>query len=229
MSNSVIEFHTSPELINRIPHPFPANRGVPDWLKNMPADASTGLPAEPVVPTVKRCPPFLEAITCGYILPLAAEVVLTATPQGLHARTIGLDVPLLSAHHAAQYAGSPFARAPLVKVHNPWIVRTPPGYSSLFLPPLNRFLGPLSPLCGVVETDTYYREVHFPSICSIAPGATVRLPSGMPVVQVIPFRRDAWTSNLAPWDLVMRAAEIHANEADPSSYRVRNWNKKSYT
>ena len=94
-----IEFHAPAAAFDRIPHPTPASRHVPDWFKQMPTDYSDG-------GTLKRCPPFLEAMTAGYIIPLpddlGLEVDSTGQFQAYSPR------PVVSGHFPDQYKGSPF-------------------------------------------------------------------------------------------------------------------------
>src|SRR2546421_6325607 len=78
----LIEFHTSPQLRERIPHPYPASHHVPEWMKQMPADFEQG-------GTLKRCPPFLAAMTAGYIIPAPADAKLIMQQDGtLEARAV---------------------------------------------------------------------------------------------------------------------------------------------
>jgi hypothetical protein len=57
------------------------------------------------------------------------------------------------------------------------------------VPPLNRHGGPIEPLAGVVDTDTYASEIHFPFLATAGDGLYT-VERGTPLVQVIPFRRD---------------------------------------
>jgi hypothetical protein len=75
-----------------------------------------------------------------------------------------------------------------MKFHNYWTVRTPPGWSSLFVPALNRPNGVVELFSGVVDTDTFATPVNFPFVAVAGDGVHV-LPKGTPLVQVIPFRR----------------------------------------
>ena len=45
---------------------------------------------------------------------------------------------MVSNHSPFQVAGNPHEPRPPMKFHNYWTIRTPPGWSCLFLPPLNR-------------------------------------------------------------------------------------------
>jgi hypothetical protein len=151
----LIEFHAEPELFGKIPEPFPAVRAVPDWLKELLVDREGE-------PTIKRCAPFLQAVTTGYIIPVPFDVHFWFTPEGeLFFRGEG-NMP--QRHLASQQVGTPFSASKIIKLINPWLVRTPPGYSTLFIRPFNRYDCPLVPLTGLVETDTYYEAVQLPSV-----------------------------------------------------------------
>ena len=57
-------------------------------------------------------------------------------------------------------------RLPL-KIMNYWHMRTPPGWSTLFVSPLNSENEYFEPMSGVVETDKYFEFVNFPSFLKI--------------------------------------------------------------
>ena len=50
---------------------------------------------------------------------------------------------------------------PFHKILNPWVIETPPGYSCLFLPPLNNADNRFSIIPGIVDTDTFENEINF--------------------------------------------------------------------
>jgi hypothetical protein len=85
-------------------------------------------------------------------------------------------------------AGHPQQPRPACKFHNYWTIRTPPGVSCLFVPPLNRPNPVFEVVSGVVDTDKYVAHVNFPFFPLAADGLH-RLAKGTPLVQVIPFRR----------------------------------------
>ena len=230
MNRNLIEFHAADPSV--VPAPYPAARGVPHWLKDMPMDQPLERPTPEgprtqQVPTVKRCPPFLEAMTCGYLIPLAGEVSFTRTGNGeLQFRATG---KIVDTQHPLQVRGSPMQGAIIVKFINPWVVKTPPGYSSLFLPPLNNFELPFQVLSGLVETDTYYRPVHFPTVCLLRPGQSVTLKRGTPIAQVVPIRREDWQSRALPWDAGARQEIEQAMQDNREDfYKDRHWKKKAY-
>jgi hypothetical protein len=228
MARNLIEFHTDLPDPSQLPAPYPATRAVPDWLKNMPTEQTETLgPVVSQIPTVKQCPPFLEAMTCGYIIPLAGDVTFTMEASGeLRFTSHG---NLVDAQHPLQVRGSPMQKSLIVKFNNPWVVRTPAGYSTLFLPPLNQYRTPFQVLSGLVETDTYYRQVHFPSICLLRPGQTVTLHRGSPLAQAIPIKREDWQAQIGVSDLSARKQIEQEMETDRHNfYKDRHWKKKGY-
>jgi hypothetical protein len=214
-----IEFHTEAALLDKIPHPYPAAGAVPDWLKKLPTDHCGD-------PTIKRCPPFLQAITAGYIIPAPFDVQILHSPLGqLRYVSGGTEI---TTHLLSQHVGTPFANIKVLKFHNPWLIKTPPGYSTLFTRPFNHFDSPLVPLTGVVETDSYYSLVHFPSLCHLPPGTSFTLTRGSPFVQVIPILREAWTSVAKTADPALLKSSEDALSANPHVYKEIHWQKMDY-
>lgn len=50
------------------------------------------------------------------------------------------------------------------KFTNKWLIKTPPGYSCLFIKPMNRLEPRFDIIPGVVDTDTYVNVINFPFI-----------------------------------------------------------------
>jgi hypothetical protein len=174
-----------------IPAPVRAKTALPDWFRQLPpVDAAHVSPTNSGL-TVKRCMPFLDAMAAGWVIGLAATVRMEISDGG---KTVDcgwdFDRTLVSNHASHQVAGNPREPLPPCKFHNYWTIRTPPGWSCLFVPPLNRPNGIFEIVAGVVDTDTYQSEIHFPFFATGEPGLHV-LERGMPIVQVIPFRREA--------------------------------------
>jgi len=216
-------FYTGTE---KLPPPVPAAHVMPDWLKQIPADVQ--LVSQPLVaPSVKRCMPFVDAMTAGYAIPLAADVEFTmeAGPV-LSFRSSAQN--LISTQDAAQVAGAPFANHIIVKFLNPWVIKTPPGYSTLFVPMLNQFTMPLTFLSGIVDTDTFYFPVSFLAVCTMQIGQKFAMPRGTPIVQAIPIKRDTWHVSVAPVDVEHLERVIQEGNTNSHIYGQQYWQKKSY-
>lgn len=170
--------------------PVRAKLALPEWFRKLGPVDQERVSATDHGLTVKRCMPFLDAMMTGWIIPAAATIRLEVSDGG---RTVNagweFDKVMVSNHHAYQVAGNPAEPRPPCKIHNYWTIETPLGWSCLFVPPLNRPNGIFEVLSGVVDTDTYQSLIHFPFIAT-APDGVHTIEKGMPVVQVIPFRRE---------------------------------------
>ena len=155
--------------------------------------------------------PFLDAMTTGWIIPLAATVRLEVTDGG---KTVhsgwDFDRPMVSNHGPHQIAGHPMSHLPPCKFHNFWTIKTPPGWSCLFVSPLNRPNGIFEVVAGIVDTDTYTSEIHFPFFATGEEGLHV-IEKGSPLIQVIPFERDRLSD----------AADIRCETASEAEQRVK--------
>ncbi|MDX3926891.1 MAG: DUF6065 family protein [Shinella sp.] len=173
-----------------IPAPVQAKTALPDWFRKLPAVDQNHLSPSDNGLTVKRCMPFLDAMAAGWVIGLAATVRLEIADAG---RTVNagwdFDRTMVSNHGPHQVAGNAREPAPPCKFHNYWTIRTSPGWSCLFVPPLNRPNGIFEAVSGVVDTDRYHSEIHFPFFATGEDGFYT-LEKGTPIVQVIPFKRD---------------------------------------
>lgn len=186
-----IRFLCEPDNVGVIAPPVQAGKAVPDWFKALPPVDRTALSARNNALTIKRCLPFIDALTIGWIIPLAASVRLEVSEGGTKV-DVGweFDQTMISAHNPGQVAGHPKAPSPPLKFHNHWTIVTPPGWSCLFLAPLNRPHPAFDVLAGIVDTDEYRSPVHFPFFPPAADGV-YEIDQGTPIAQLIPFRRDA--------------------------------------
>lgn len=186
-----IEFLCDPKDKGVIAEPYPAKQAIPDWYRKLPAVDKDHVHSQNNGLTAKRCMPFLDALTTGWIIPLAATVRLEIRDNG---QTVDagweIDHVMVSNHAMHQIAGNPREPRPPCKFHNYWTVATPPGWSCLFVSPLNRPNPVFDLVSGVVDTDTYRSLIHFPFIAT-APDGVYTLERGTPLVQVIPYKRSA--------------------------------------
>jgi len=221
-----VEFLTNEQLTSRIPRPYPANQQLPNWIKAMPTDRPSPTRPGEMDRTIKRCPPFLEAMTAGYIIPLPCDCRFALDSSGEF--TAQSEHPVVDSHDFTQYQGAPFEKMLVVKFRNLWMVRTPPGYSCLFTAPFNRFEIPFTALSGIVETDTYYNEVNIPVLCHMNINSSITLRAGTPIIQVIPFQREAWESQFGAYDNKEREDAAHELRDNVHVYRERYWRKHTY-
>lgn len=225
-----LKFRCPTELEGLIPAPVPAPMGVPDWVKTMPATAFSAL-NQAEEQTVKRCPPFIDAMTTGFLIPLICDLRVEdggiswdneLPPCG------AIDFPRspVSFHDVAQVTGSPLFEADrfLLKFHNLWTIEAPEGWALLFTHPINRFDLPFTTVTGLVDSDRFHDSfVHFPAHWHETAFRGV-LPKGTPVAQCIPVKRQAWAMQTSAFT-EEEIAEIHevrdALKRETGVYRKR--------
>jgi hypothetical protein len=185
-----IKFLCDPADKDVIAPPVPAKTYLPDWFRKLPAVDETKHGMNDTGLTIKRCMPFLDAMTTGWIIPLAATVRMEIRNNGAEVATgWEFDRVMVSNHAMHQVKGNPWGHRPPNKFHNYWTIITPPGWSCLFINPLNRPNGLFEVIAGIVDTDSYPALINFPFFATGPDGLHV-IEKGTPLVQVIPFRRD---------------------------------------
>ena len=220
MKNKKIEFISSyPHL--EIPHPIPASKIVPDWYRKLPGAAEK-------IETVKKCVPFLDALTSGYVITLAADINFdNQTKTFWHNSQIELN----SDHHEIQTQGvqiDPDFDTQPHKWVNQWVIKTPKGYSCLFIHPLNRADLPFRSFTGVVDTDKHPLVINFPFV--MKKDFHGLIPAGTPIIQIIPFKRDSWSSKVTDDKEFREHPEAHEVENPPFNwYKRKWWTRKTYS
>jgi hypothetical protein len=140
--------------------------------------------------TVKRCPPFIDAMTHGFLIPLICDLRVengeftwdNDLPPGGAVNFVRSPIGF---HDASQVVGTPLFEEDcfVIKFHNLWTIEAPEGYSLLFTHPVNRFDLPFTTLTGLVDSDQYYDNwIHFPAHWHDKNFSGV-LPKGTPVAQ----------------------------------------------
>lgn len=223
-----IKFRCPRELEGLLPAPVPASLGLPDWLKAMPTKAFSALNLKDEQ-TVKRCPPFVDAMTSGFLIPLICDLRVEdgglAWDNDLPAGG-EIDFPRspISFHDAGQVTGTPLFDADrfFIKFHNLWTIEAPEGYALYFTHPANRFDLPFTALSGLVDCDRYVDNwIHFPAHWHDTNFRGV-LPKGTPVAQCIPVRRDKWSCEVSSFtaEETQRVLELrNAMRRDSELYR----------
>ena len=240
-----IEFSSTEEYVDlKQDYPKPAKYFTPEWFKKLNHSIKEM--------TVKGCMPFLDTLTTGYILSVPQDYIIRHNVMNEEAKKLdafqssslmyynyppmGINLSQkVEVHSTNQLAGSPLIEKnknlPFHKIMNPWLIKTPPGYSCLFVPPLNNKDDRFEILPGIVDTDTYEKEVNFPIVINgdKYPSLDTIIKKGTPYVQVIPFKRNDWEMKIKvrdekkykPWQFFYRLKLIHA-------YKTFFWKKKNY-
>jgi hypothetical protein len=175
--------------------PEPANKKIPDWYKKQQSftNDQKGNPVNNAA-TIKKCIPVFDSITSGYIISTICDLYVERDENN-EPRFISSahNIKYIDGHSKNQFAEYNIDYIFLPKIVNSWGIQTPPGYSCLILPPMHRD-NIIEILPGVVDTDKYNVEINFPFKLKDKNFVGL-IPSGTPIVQVIPFKRESWESN----------------------------------
>lgn len=193
--NDVIEFYCHPNWENVIPEPKPAIKHFPEWFRIIPPiDKNKRDEFGDYVMSAKKCFPMIDAMSLGFIIPLCGDLHVKSDRDLTEIKVTNPPSIKLADHHSiGQLGGETGPGFPInpIKFLNYWIIKTAPGWSTLFLPPLNHVNTPFTCLSGLVDTDKYPKEVNFPAIWNEA-GFDGIIPAGTPLVTAIPIKRDSF-------------------------------------
>jgi hypothetical protein len=191
-----ITFRCDPSLIDLLPRPVPAKAMLPDWLRAMAPRAPSAV-HQRSIRTVKQCPPFVDAMTHGFMVLLPCDVTVKAGrfswDWNLPALTVhGHPIAPLSFHVPEQIAGSPLAHGhqSAIKFNSFWTIELDAGWSLMAVHPVNRDDLPFRLVTGLVDADRFHDVgINFPAVWN-DPAFEGVLPRGTPVAQCYPVRRE---------------------------------------
>lgn len=225
-----VTFKCDPALIDLLPRPRLARETVPDWLRAMPAAAFSDVHGAEVR-TVKQCPPFIDAMSFGFMILLPCDVRMA---NGV--LSWSWDLPRLAAaehprspisfHVPAQVTGTPFHDdgSVIVKFHSFWTIQLEAGWSLFATHPVNRPDLPFRLLSGLVDADRFTDiGILFPAVWT-DPDFDGVLAKGTPIAQCFPVSRSPLSLDYAaftPEDAACYATTAKAVLSEPGVYRKR--------
>lgn len=182
--------------------PVPTQKILPKWYKNQGKYingkfkiADNGNPSH----TIKGCMPVFDMLSAGYTVTMPADAYFTLKEDGSYSIQWSVDtVKLIEHHEIVQYdkITIPEGFNPIaLKFVQPWIIKTPPGYSCLFIHPTYNFDLPFYVLPAIVDTDKHPIPINFPFF--LKDGFEGMIEMGTPIMQIIPFKRDDWKSEIS--------------------------------
>lgn len=216
--------------------PKPASFYIPEWYKQhesyvgnkkIPKKELGRTPA-----TIKRCMPVFDAITSGYIITLPTDIYIRIIEDEEGKRHQVFEWPdknIIEFHPIDQAKNHPLQNEfAYPKFINPWGIKTPKGYSTLFVQPFHRE-SVFTILPGIVDTDIYSNPVNFPFVIN-DPNFEGYIKQGTPIAQLIPIKRDSWVMAMEeysdPSSVSKISNKIYSTFFD--GYKRNFWHKKEY-
>jgi hypothetical protein len=183
-----------------LPKPRPASEYIPEWYKkaksyNNPENKKTiPLDGTPYV-TVKKCMPLFDMMTAGYIMETPYDIFVNRVEGKPFFQWNRNDAVMFQDMN--QFQDHPYSRGIdyAARINIPWSIKTPKGWSIMILEPQHHEPGPIACASGIVDTDDF--SLPFNMFLKLRdPNFEGLIPAGTPFLQIIPFKREAWQSEL---------------------------------
>lgn len=187
-SGQVFLASEDPNLMDDTCRPYVNNGNWPEWWKELSGNEGS----------LKRCSGTSDYLATGFTIPLWAKLMFRPSIDGRNwdakfdlttdDGNFGIESFMYSQTGECPVSRSrKLKESNYIKVINPWLVKTAPGWSSLFLPPLWDPNPNYTMLPAVVNTD-YYHNAHM--VINVLTDEPFELEIGRPMWHVIPFKRN---------------------------------------
>ena len=227
----IIEFLCDSRYINVAPPPEPAIKNLPEWFKRIPAysDTTRDSNGRPLM-NAKKCLPMIDAMSLGFTIytPIDQHIRVNKDCSHIEVGPTSTHFEKVIEFHSLEQVGgktTPFGKLDPIKFINPWVVKTAPGWSTLFIAPINSMEDRFALLGGLVDTDTYTKQVNFPGKWLKA-DFDGTIPAGTPLVTAIPIRRDTMSPKYTIRELnkkdIAKLDNIFANQLAKNHYYTKH-------
>ena len=174
----------------------PSKSLIPEWYKKIsPFLENTSTFS---IPTVKRCIPFLDTLTSGYMMTTNQDIEIVNTENGYQ-----INYPLEQFGNVTVELRSMPAEIPAPFGYSeinhfvwqyPIGFKTPKGYSLLVTHPFNRYDLPFITTSGIIDTDSKaINGGNLPFFLKL--GFSGVIPANTPFAQITLVKRDSWKRN----------------------------------
>jgi len=236
--------------------PIPAASAIPEWwrktksyggFKNYKTDEKQiNIKTGGDNATIKRCMPVLDSMSMGYLVLSPADIYIE--PKHVHKKEDNTEgtkgFAMIYPRHYEKIDYHPWGQAnkhpyateqKLAKVFVPWRIALPEGYSLIMTEPLNNPSPYWSVVSGVMDSDVFFPRLNF--MMSIKEdGFKGTVPMGTPIAQLIPFKREKWSSvvidNAAKTDpgshSKKRIVDSRLAKVFSGAYKKFFWSKKDF-
>lgn len=203
----------------------PSKTLVPEWYKNQKPDKGTDK-------SFKKCVPFLEAITSGYLIKLPMDIYVEQKEEGPY-----ISWPQEGTQPIGFRLNDSIDNIPAPTGYNkdsfywklPVSFEIPIGYSALVTQPLNRFDLPF--FCFSVIIDGGYTLVPEANMSFyLKEGFEGLIPQGTPIAQIIPIKNESWSAkNIKGIVEKGKKSRLASTLVYSGWYKNNWWIKKDYT
>ena len=192
---------------------------IPQWYKDIPGGKE--------IVNVKKCIPFLDSISVGYIQKTWTDIYVEKNNGEIsffHNHKVmmfgqreGTDIPVSEYYYKTELVWQ-----------RPWSVILPDGMSALVTHPINRVDLPFTTMSGIVDFD---KSIHAPIgniPFFIKNGFIGVIPKGTPMFQILPFERNEWQSEKQKFDEKFWETKLNERRDVSDFYKKKIWQRKKF-
>lgn len=225
----IIKFFSQPKFLKLGP-PVPSKRVIPDWYKQ--AESTFDANGKEMA-GLKKCMPFMDTMVAGYFVTTPVDIHVTIDsdgnpkfswngPESLRgfiderSKDLGGTMPRPAGHlpNHLIFAGY-------------WGWKTPRGWSTLVVHPLNRYDLPFTISAGIVDSDHFNAPGNIPFF--LKEGFEGTIPAGTPFAHIIPIKRSSWLMS----DNSTAMADVEKIQGslvrlDGTKYKSIFWRRKEF-
>jgi hypothetical protein len=236
-NNKVIFIPKNKDVEVCVPRPQPSKKYIPYWFKEMPTTIKK-INGIGYSGTAKKCMPFIDGLTSGYIQELACDIHIDSTNPDFitydwgGSKTISVNFRPMSSRQEdsnSAYSMPHFPGYSKQEFHwnTFWEPKTPSGYSTFFFHPANRFDLPFITHNGIIDTDKWSGCGPLPFV--IKTGFTGLIPAGTPIYQMLFIKRDSWNSEQGKYsEEYSKKSEYSLRRFLGDGYKKQIWSRKDY-
>jgi hypothetical protein len=234
-----ISFNPTSELAySATAYPEPAKEAKPEWYVSTKSFDNNDIEFDDkgnVNKTFKHCQPFADAFSMGYVQKtwqdISVSEIKTETGIALNCSyptnppIVGMrESSLNSIKIPEEYLDMELVWFPT------WVPQVPKGYSVLITHPLNRFDLPFYTLSGVIDADTFTQASENSNLpFLLKKNFRGIIKKGTPMYQIIPFKRDSWTSSESEFNLKDQTKIVESvRQQFWGAYKTTYWAKKDF-
>lgn len=180
----------------------------------------------------KSCPALLDIFSFGYTLKTPCDLFFYQENNKVYVKTEpGFEDFCDRREPMAEFVSPEGYHKDHFHWWPNWGIELPKGYSLLVLNPINRYDLPFLTVGGIIDSDDYILPGLTPFF--IQNGFSGIVPAGTPYLQVIPFKREDWSSELKFYN---QGEMIKRHKNNVKMYRVKKggiykrftWKQKKY-
>ena len=174
-----------------------ASKCYPQWYKDAPVYPKDDT-SEIAKGSFKKCSPFTDSFSLGYMLPLQKDVHITFINGERKISSFVAANPVLQRSTAVH--NNPTLPVPSGFCQEPFawltknIIHIPEGYRALITHPLNRYDLPFITLTAVLNGEFTLQPGSVPMFLKEDFEGTI--PAGTPIAQIILFKDEDWVSEI---------------------------------